>query len=92
MPGYMAVDVDRHRHARDVRREPFDVDLQRCRAALQPHRPDVELVDLFEAFPFQLAVLFILILPKNQVLRFGLFPFRSPLLRKSIFLSPPIAT
>ena len=30
--------------------------------------------------------------PKNQVLRFGLFPFRSPLLRKSIFLSPPIAT
>ena len=51
MPGYMAVDVDRHRHARDVRREPFDVDLQRCRAALQPHRPDVELVDLFGGIP-----------------------------------------
>ena len=30
--------------------------------------------------------------PKVQVLWFGLFPFRSPLLRKSIFLSPPVGT
>ena len=30
--------------------------------------------------------------PMDYVLRFGLFPFRSPLLRKSIFLSLPAAT
>ena len=30
--------------------------------------------------------------PKVQVLWFGLFPFRSPLLRKSMFLSPPAGT
>ena len=30
--------------------------------------------------------------PKVQALWFGLFPFRSPLLRKSIFLSPPEGT
>ena len=30
--------------------------------------------------------------PKVQALWFGLFPFRSPLLRKSIFLSPPAGT
>lgn len=30
--------------------------------------------------------------PKVQALWFGLFPFRSPLLRKSIFLSPPVGT
>ena len=30
--------------------------------------------------------------PKVQVLWFGLIPFRSPLLRKSIFLSPPAGT
>ena len=30
--------------------------------------------------------------PKVQALWFGLFPFRSPLLRKSIFLSLPAGT
>ena len=30
--------------------------------------------------------------PENQILWFGLFPFRSPLLRKSSFLSPPAGT
>ena len=30
--------------------------------------------------------------PKVQALWFGLFPFRSPLLRKSMFLSPPEGT
>ena len=30
--------------------------------------------------------------PKMQALWFGLFPFRSPLLRKSMFLSPPEGT
>ena len=30
--------------------------------------------------------------PRLQVIWFGLFPFRSPLLRKSIFLSPPAGT
>ena len=30
--------------------------------------------------------------PELQAVRFGLFPFRSPLLRKSIFLSLPLGT
>ena len=30
--------------------------------------------------------------PRLQVIWFGLFPFRSPLLRKSMFLSPPEGT
>lgn len=44
-----------------------------------------------QTIPLQLVVIIGVLQPRNK-LRFGLFPFRSPLLRESIFLSLPPGT
>ena len=50
------------------------------------------LMRLSRLFSYPLSCHNAVLNPRLQVIWFGLFPFRSPLLRKSIFLSPPEGT
>ena len=47
---------------------------------------------IFQKLQLSSILLNVVLNPRLQVIWFGLFPFRSPLLRKSMFLSPPEGT
>ena len=66
-------------------------EIKRFRFHLQDCHP------LWSAFPYRSVIVLRLsalrpTTPEEKLLRFGLFPVRSPLLRKSIFLSFPAGT